>query len=111
MFSEYLKTFFLGGSIISASKYISTILPPAYSGLIGAAPTSLITSFFLLNDKVREKFFQGAILSDLLIFAAITTILTIRHFNKNIPINYITILGLLIWLVLGVSIIKFGYKK
>lgn len=109
--TEYLKTFILGGSIISASKYVSTILPPAYSGLIGAAPTSLITSFFLLNDKVREKFFQGAILSDLLIFAAISTILIVRHYNSHIPINYITIFGLLLWFIFGISIIKFGYKK
>ena len=109
--SEYLKTFLLGGSIISLSKYISTVLPPAYSGLVGAAPTSLITSFFLLNDKVREHFFKGAILSDILIFISILSILLIRNYTDSIPINYITIFGILLWFVLGITIIKFGYKK
>ena len=46
--TEYLKTFLIGGSIISFSKYVSTIFPPAYSGLVGAFPVSLITSFFYL---------------------------------------------------------------
>lgn len=109
--TEYLKTFLIGGSIISFSKYVSTVFPPAYSGLVGAFPVSLITSFFLLNDKVREKFFQGAILSDILVTTAITSILLIRYYNKSIPLNYITILALILWITLGISIIKFGYKQ
>lgn len=109
--TEYLKTFLIGGSIISFSKYVSTVFPPAYSGFVGAFPVSLITSFFLLNDKVKEKFFQGAILSDILVTTAITSILLIRYYNKTIPVNYITIFALILWITSGVAIIKFGYKQ
>tara|TARA_Y100000389_G_scaffold71076_1_gene67772 strand:+ start:4536 stop:4868 length:333 start_codon:yes stop_codon:yes gene_type:complete len=109
--TEYLQTFLIGGSIISFGKYVSTVFPPAYSGLVGAFPVSLITSFFLLNDKVREKFFQGAILSDILVTTAITSILIIRYYNKSIPVNYITIFALILWIILGIAIIKFGYKQ
>lgn len=109
--TEYLKTFLIGGSIISFSKFASTIFPPAYSGLVGAFPVSLVTSFFLLNDKVKEKFFQGALLSDILVLSVIALILLTRYYTKNIPVNYITIVGLILWFSLGVSIIKFGYKK
>ena len=109
--TEYLKTFLIGGSIISFSKYVSTVFPPVYSGLVGAFPVSLITSFFLLNDKVREKFYQGAILSDILVTTAITSILLIRYYNKTIPVNYITIFALILWITLGITIIKFGYKQ
>lgn len=108
--TEYLKTFLIGGSIISLSKYISTVFPPEYSGLVGAFPVSLITSFFLLNDKIREKFFKGAILSDILVTTAISSILVFRYYNKSISLNYITILALILWITLGIAIIKFGYK-
>lgn len=109
--TEYLKTFLIGGSIISLSKYVSTHFPPAYSGLIGAFPVSLVTSFFLLNDEIREKFFKGAILSDILVTIAVISIILIRHYNKTIPLNYITIFALILWISLGITIIKFGYKQ
>ena len=60
---------------------------------------------------MREKFFQGAILSDILVTTAITSILLIRYYNKTIPVNYITILALILWITLGIVIIKFGYKQ
>jgi|UniRef100_A0A6C0CVF8 hypothetical protein len=105
--AEYLRTFLIGGGIISLSKYVSSHFNPAYSGLLGAAPVSLITSFFLINDKVKEKYFRGALLSDSLIFLSIFIILTIRHFNESIPINYIATLGLFIWGIIGYLIVRF----
>ena len=109
--SEYIKTFLLGGGIISLSKYVSTILPPAYSGLIGAAPTSLITSFFLANDKVRDKFYKGAAASDCLLACVIMVIIAIRSYTQAIPVNYITAMGLVLWGIIGIFIVKFVYKE
>lgn len=105
--AEYLRTFLIGGGIISLSKYVSSHFNPAYSGLLGAAPISLITSFFLASDKVKEKYFRGALISDSLIFLSVVIILTVRHFNKSIPINYITTLGLFIWGIIGYLIVTF----
>jgi len=105
--SEYLRTFLIGGGIISLSKYVSSHFNPAYSGLLGAAPVSLVTSFFLANDKTKEKYFRGALLSDSLIFLSIFIILTIRYFDQTIPINYIATLGLFIWGIIGYLIVRF----
>ena len=105
--TEYLKTFLTGGGIISLTKYVSSHFDPAYSGLLGAAPVSLITSFFLANDKVKEKYFRGALLSDSLIFLSIFIILTVRHFDKSIHINYIAALGLFSWGIIGYLIVTF----
>jgi len=105
--SEYLRTFLIGGGIISLSKYVSSHFNPAYSGLLGAAPVSLVTSFFLANDKIKEKYFICAQLSYSLIFLSIFIILTIRYFDQTIPINYIATLGLFIWGIIGYLIVRF----
>jgi len=107
---KYIETFFLGGSIITASKFISLVLPPQFAGYFAAFPISLVSSFFI-NDNKKHKFFIGTAIGGAIVSLIALSILAISHFYKNLPINYITIFGFIMWILLGITVVLFNKIK
>ena len=44
-------------------------------------------------------------------FVCIYIIYIISHFYKNIPINYITIFGFILWIISGIMVVLLSKKK
>lgn len=110
---DLIKPFLLGGGIIAGAKWLSLRVNPAYAVLLAGAPTGLVTSFFLINDKARHEFYNGYIISTIILSIAISIIyFSIKVVNINI--NYLSVVGYIFWLVLtflGIKIRLYLKKK
>ena len=42
---EYVEPFLLGGSIIAGSKWVSTMVDPAYAAMVAGMPTGIIGNY------------------------------------------------------------------
>lgn len=98
---EYLKEFLIGGSIIAGSKFVSQYFGPTFAPIIGGMPTGIIASYFLNNDKQRQKFFRGYSISSPILALSILTIYALTLTTKTISVNIISTLGLFIWAILS----------
>ena len=98
---EFIKPFLVGGGLIAGSKLVSLKIDPIYAPLLAAFPTSYLTSFFLKNDNVRKKYYYGNLIADtLLTFSILFIFLSIRFFPQ-IPINYFSVAGYFLWLIVS----------
>ena len=93
---EYAKLFLIGGSIISGSKYVSTLVNPALAPLIGGLPTGIIASFFLSSNKEKKKFYEGYVYSSFILFLAILFIHIMSKFTLY-NIDIISLAAILLW--------------
>ena len=109
---EYAEPFLLGGTIVAGSKWLSTMVDPAYAAMVAGMPTGIIASFFLANDSDKRQFYKGYGISDAIVAITINIIalLTVRW--SNVPVNTFSIVGYLLWLVLSFTGIRmFAAKK
>jgi len=109
---EYVEPFLLGGSIVAGSKWLSTMVDPAYAAMVAGMPTGIIASFFLANDSQKRQFYKGYGISDAIVAITINIIalLTVRW--SNISVNTFSIVVYLLLLVLSFTCIRmFAVKK
>lgn len=110
---EFVKPFLLGGGIIAGAKYLSTKVDPAYAPLLSGAPTGIITTFFLLNQKDQNEYYRGYIVTSAVLTIAVFAIYFGTVYFKGISTNKIASFGLVIWAVLAFIGVKFqvSHKK
>jgi len=110
---EFIKPFLLGGGIIAGAKYLSTKVDPAYAPLLSGAPTGIITTFFLLNQKVQNEYYRGYIVTSTILTIAVISIYLGTVYLKSVSTNVVAVFGLIIWAVLAFFGVKFqvSHKK
>jgi len=109
---EYAEPFLLGGSIVAGSKWLSTMVDPAYAAMVAGMPTGIIASFFLANDSQKRQFYKGYGISDAIVAITINVIalLTVRW--SSVPVNAFSAVGYILWLILSFTGIRmFAAKK
>lgn len=107
--SSFIKPFLIGGSVVAGAKYVSQIANPAYAGLVSGMPMGLIASFFMANDKVRKKFYGGYMVTDIVTALAISFLYILTRIMPKTPVNYISGVGYIIWLI--ISFLSITYLK
>jgi len=108
---EYIKPFLIGGSVIAGSKFVAKYSSPALAPIVGGMPTGIIASFFLENNQDKKKFYDGYFYTAILLGLAIVVIDTILNYDKNMNVNLISILGILLWAVASYVTINHFVKK
>lgn len=109
---EFIEPFLLGGTIVAGSKMLSTMVDPAYAAMVGGMPTGIIASFFLANDSQKRQFYKGYGISDVIVAITINMIVFITMRWSSIPVNTISIIGYLLWLVFSfIGIRMYAVKK
>ena len=106
MFSELIKPFLLGGTIIAGSKLLSKFTTPAVASLIGGLPTGILASLFLQNSK-KENYFEGYQYHSFVLFLSIVAIhYMLKHteFNKT----YICLGGFFVWAIISYITLSFA---
>ena len=110
MYMEYLKSFLIGGGIISGSKVAARLMGPELAPIVGGLPTGIIAAFFLNTNHAKQKYFEGYAYSSFLLFLAILSIhIATRHF-KNTNVNIISGIAFAVWLLLSVLVINMHKK-
>ena len=109
--SAYIQPFLIGGSVVAGAKYVSQIVNPAYAGLVSGMPMGLIASFFMANDKVRKKFYGGYMVTDIVTALAIAILYILTRVMPKTPVNYISGVGYVIWLIISFLSITYLKKK
>lgn len=104
---EYIKPFFIGGSVIAGSKFVSNYANPVFASLIGGMPTGILASYFLLNNKTKQSFFQGYAVSAPILALAIGFIYLMTIQFQNISVNILSTIGLFVWAVLSYTVIQY----
>ena len=107
---EYVKAFIIGGCVIAGSKFVSTVASPALAPIVGGMPTGIIASFFLQTNEKKRLYFDGYFYSSILLALAIVAIDLFSNHNKKMDVNYISILGLIIWGILSYFAINYFIK-
>jgi hypothetical protein len=107
---EYLKPFFIGGIIVSSTKYVSNNISPKLGPLIAGIPLGIISIFFLNNDSDKIKFYQGYIYTSIILTLVVCSIYFLSKSFENILHNYvniISIIGLFLWIFLSYLAINY----
>ena len=104
---EFIKPFFIGGGVVAGAKFLSTKIDPAYAPLLAETPTGILATFFLNNELEKKKYYTGYLVTDSVVPFSTLVIVLGFTFLKNYPINYLTSLGYLVWLILSFSIITY----
>ena len=101
---EYLKSFFIGGIIISSTKYVSNNISPKLAPLICGIPLGIISAFFLNNYSDKIKFYEGYIYTSIILALIVCFIYILsKYFQKfsTNSINIISLIGLFLWIFLS----------
>lgn len=107
---EYLKSFLIGGSVISGAKIAANVLGPELAPIVGGLPTGIIASFFLTSNASRQKFFEGYAYSSFILFLAILFIHLITSHYKKLSVNMVSGSAFIVWAILSYVIIG-AHKK
>ena len=97
---EYLKSFLIGGSVISGAKIAANVLGPELAPIVGGLPTGIIASFFL----------EGYAYSSFILFLAILFIHLITSHYKKLSVNMVSGSAFIVWAILSYVIIG-AHKK
>ena len=109
---EFLKSFLIGGSIITATKYFATRMPSQLAPLIGGMPVGILASFFLENDKEKKRYYAGYTYSAFTLFLTILFIHAITVVWPDLSMDTISAFSLLVWGVVSyVTIMIFVMKE
>ena len=109
---EYAKPFLLGGTIVAGSKLLSTMVDPAYASMVAGMPIGILASLFLKNDSDKRQYYKGYGITDATdaLIVNIIALLSVRL--PNIPVNTLSAVGYVLWLMLGfIGIKTFAIKK
>lgn len=107
---QYLEAFLIGGCVVAGAKLASAVVDPAYAGLVSGMPMGLIASFFMANDKVRKRFYGGYMITDIVTAISISVLYAMTRIFKTTPVNYISAIGYVVWLVCSYLSITY-FKK
>lgn len=108
---EYLKPFFIGGSVIAGSKFVSHVAGPALAPIVGGMPTGIIASFFLDSQAAKRDFFAGYFYSSILLAIAIMFIHITSVTYTNWNIDVISGMALVLWAILSYYAINYFIPK
>ena len=109
---EYAEPFLLGGTIVAGSKWLSTMVDPAYAAMVAGMPTGIIASFFLANDSDKRQFYKGYGISDAVVAVTINIIALLTVRLTSVSVNTFSIVGYILWLAISfVGIKTFAAKK
>tara|TARA_B100000780_G_scaffold278948_1_gene254560 strand:+ start:3979 stop:4314 length:336 start_codon:yes stop_codon:yes gene_type:complete len=106
-YTEYIKPFLLGGTLIAGSKYISKYADPKYGSLIAGIPTGIIGSYFILGNNSKKKYYNGYLVSSIMITLSILFINIISRQFPTMGVNKLSLLAILLWITVSFIAIKY----
>lgn len=107
---EYIKTFLIGGGIVTGAKLVSTLVDPAYAGLVAGMPLGIVSSFFMKDDKVRRRFYTGYMKTDIVTAIAVSVISLLLTRMPNISVDKVSAIGYFIWAICSFLVITYFEK-
>jgi len=108
---EYAKAFLIGGCAIAGSKIVAKYAGPSLAPVVGGMPTGMLASYFLSTEGEKRSYYQGYIYSSILLAIAVFCIDTVATHYKNIKLNTVTTIGLVLWFIMTYVTINFFVNK
>ncbi len=103
---ELLRSFIIGGLIISGVKFLSSYVGPQYGPLLSGIPLGMLAVFFLDNDDKKVAYYKGYLYSTFTLFITAFLVNILIHSFTNPSINTLTFFAIIFWLIVSFTAIK-----
>lgn len=104
---EYLKTFVISGALIAGAKYISQRVNPAMAPVVAGFPIGIIGSLFIYPENAKRRYYAGFMYSSMILATCVSKIYIASLIFPEIPVDKLTIIGMLAWGLLSWFTIRF----
>lgn len=108
-FVGYIIPFLIGGVTVAGIKYLSNIVSPAYTALLGALPIGYISTYFIPSEEKRKEYLVNYCYT--LVTIILCAIAYIFMLNMKIEKNMSLIIGCILIGTLSLLRIKFFPSK